>query len=71
MLHYEPVMIMIDTPSLAEVIINVDIRDHKVLESIIIDGDLLFTSKFGFSLCSFLEIKKSYLRLSIQKQIVR
>ena len=35
--HYEPVQITIDAPGLAEVIINVVMRHHKVLESIITD----------------------------------
>ncbi len=46
MVYYEPVKITIDAPSLAKVIINVVVHDYKVLESIVIDRGLLFTSKF-------------------------
>ncbi len=58
MVHYEPVKVMIDVPGLAEIIINVVVRQYGVPESIIMDRDLLFTSKFLSSLCYFLEIKK-------------
>ena len=37
MVHYEPVKIIINAPSLAEVIINVVIRHHGLLDSIITD----------------------------------
>ncbi len=35
--HYKPVKVTIDTPSLAEVIINVAVHHHGVLESIVTD----------------------------------
>ena len=56
--HYVLVKIMIDIPGLVEVIINVVVRYHGVLESIVIDQGLLFTSKFWSLLCYFLGIKK-------------
>ena len=37
MAYYEPVKMMIDTPGLAEVIINVVVWHHKVSESIVTD----------------------------------
>ncbi len=37
MVHYEPVKITIDVPSLAEVIIDVILRHHGVPESIVTD----------------------------------
>lgn len=46
MIPYELVKDMINTPSLVEVIINVIACNHGVPESIIIDQDLLFISKF-------------------------
>ncbi len=46
MVHYEPIKVTIDAPGLAEVIINVVMRYHGVLESIVIDQGLLFTLKF-------------------------
>ncbi len=58
MIHYEPVKVTINAPSLAEVIIDVVIRHHGVLESIVTDRGLLFTSKFWSLLCYFLGIKK-------------
>lgn len=58
MIHYRSVKVMIDAPDLAEVTINMIVRYHGVLESIIIDQGLLFILKFWFSLCYFLKIKK-------------
>ena len=37
MIHYEPVKVMIDTPDLAKVIINMIVRHHAILESIVTD----------------------------------
>ena len=37
MVYYEPVKVTIDTPGLAEVIINVVVCYHRVPESIVID----------------------------------
>ncbi len=37
MVHYEPVKVMIDTPGLAEVIINMVVCHYGVLESIVTD----------------------------------
>ncbi len=58
MVHYEPVKVTIDAPSLAEVMIDVVVRHHGVPESIVTDRGLLFTSKFCSLLCYFLGIKK-------------
>ena len=63
MVYYEPVKVIIDASSLAEVIINVIVYHHKVLELIVIDQSLLFTLKFWFSLCYFLSIKKKFYSL--------
>ena len=46
MVYYVPVKVMIDALSLAEVIINMVVRHHGVLGSIVTDQDLFFTSKF-------------------------
>ena len=56
--HNEPVKIRINAPGLAEVIIDVVVRHHGLLDSIITDRDSLFTSKFWSSLCNFLGIKR-------------
>ncbi len=58
MVHYEPVKVTIDVSGLAEVIINVVVRHHRVPESIVMDQGSLFTSKFWSLLCYFLGIKK-------------
>ena len=58
MIHYEPVKITIDAPGLAKVIIDVVVRHHGLPNSIITDRGSLFTSKFWFSLCYFLGIKR-------------
>ncbi len=49
---------MIDTLSLAEVIINVVVCHHGVPKSIVTDWGSIFTSKFWFLLCYFLSIKR-------------
>ncbi len=58
MVHYESVKVTIDTPGLAEVIIDMVVRHHGVPESIVTDQGLLFTSKFWSLLCYFFGIKK-------------
>ena len=58
MVYYEPVKVTIDTPGLAEVIIDVVVRYHGLLDSIISDRGAIFTSKFWSLLCYFLGIKR-------------
>ncbi len=58
MVHYELVKVTINTPGLAEVIIDVVVRHHGVPESIVTDRASLFTSKFWSLLCYFLGIKR-------------
>ena len=67
MIYYEPVKVMIDTPDLAKVIINIVLLYYKVLKLIVMDQGLLFISKFCSLLCYFLRIKISYLKLFIHK----
>ena len=69
--HYIPVKVMINISDLAKVIINIIVRHHGVLESIVTDQGLLFTFKFWSLLYYFIEIKKSYLQPSILKQMTR
>ncbi len=57
-LHYKPVKVTINTPGLAEVIINVIVHHYGVPKLIVTDQGLLFTSKFRSLLYYFLEIKK-------------
>ncbi len=56
--YYKLVKVTIDAPGLAEMIIDMVIHHHGDLESIVSDRGLLFTSKFWFSLCYFLRIKR-------------
>ena len=46
MVHYKPVKVTIDAPGLAEVIFDVVVWHHSLLNSIVSDKGLLFTSKF-------------------------
>ena len=58
MVYYKPVKVTIDTPGLAKVIIDMVVHYHGIRELIVMDQDLLFTSKFWSCLCYFLGIKK-------------
>ena len=58
MVYYKPVKVTIDAAALAEVIIKVVVRHHSLPESIVSDRGSVFTSKFWFSLCYFLGIKR-------------
>ena len=58
MVHYEPVKITIDALRLAKVIIDVVVWHLGLPDSIISDRGAIFTSKFWFSLCYFLGIKR-------------
>ena len=71
MAYYEPVKITIDVPGPAEVIIDVVIYYHGLLNSIVTDKGSLFTSKFWSLLCYFFDIKKRLFTTYIYKQIAR
>ncbi len=58
MVHYKPIKVTIDVPGLAEIIIEVVMRNHGLPDSIVSDQDLVFTSKFWSLLCYFLGIKR-------------
>ncbi len=58
MVHYKPVEVIIDIAGLAEVIIEVAMRQHGLPDSIMSDCSLVFTLKFWSSLCYFLGIKQ-------------
>ena len=62
MVYYELVKITIDALGLTKVILQVVVRYHGLLDSIITEQGLLFNLKFWSSLCYFLGIKR---RLSI------
>ena len=57
MVYYKPVKVIIDNPSLAEVIIDIVMRHHGLPDSIITDWGSLFTLKFWSLLCYFISIK--------------
>ena len=57
MVHYEQVKVIIIAPELAEVILDMVVWHYNLPDSIVIDQDSLFTSKFWSSLCYFLGIK--------------
>ena len=57
MVHYKPIKVTIDAPSLAEVILDVVVWHHGLSNSIVSDRGSLFTSKFWSSICYFLGIK--------------
>ncbi len=58
MVHYEPVKVTIDTPGLAEVIMEAVVRHHGLPDSIVSNRGSVFTSKFWSSLCYFLGLKR-------------
>ena len=58
MVHYKPVKVTINAPSLTEVIINVVVRHYGLPYSIIINRKSLFILKFWSLLCYFLGIKQ-------------
>ena len=58
MVDYKPVEITIDVQELIEIIIDIIVRYHDLLDAIIIDQNFLFTSKFWILLCYFLKIKR-------------
>ena len=61
MVHYEPVKVTIDTPRLAEVIIDVVVRHHGLPDSIETNGGFFFISQFWLSLYYFLGVKQRLL----------
>ena len=60
MVHYKLVKVTINAPRLAEVIIDVMVRQHSLLASIISDRRAIFTFKFWSLLCYFLDIKRRF-----------
>ena len=74
MVYYVSVQVIIDAPSLVEVIIDVVVRHYGLSDSIITNQELLFTSKFWLLLCYFLDIKQKLSTAfypQIDDQIVR
>ena len=57
MIYYKPVKVTINALGIVEVIIDVVVRHHGLLNTIVTNKGLLFTSKFWSSLCYFLDIK--------------
>lgn len=57
MIYYNLVKVTINIFCFAKVIINIVVRYHSLFDSIVSDYGLVFSSKFCFLLCYFLEIK--------------
>ena len=57
MVNYKPVKITIDAPELAEVIIDMVVRQYELLKSIVTNRGLLFISKLWSLLCIFFDLK--------------
>ena len=58
MIYYQSIQVTIDAPGLAEVILDIVVWYHNLFDSIVSDRGSVFTSKFWFSLCYFLGIKR-------------
>ena len=58
MVYYEPAKATIDAPGLAKVIIDVVVKHHGLLDSIVSDCSSVFISKFWSSLYYFLATKR-------------
>ena len=58
MVYYKPIKITIDAPGLAEVIIDMVVRQYGLPNLIVTNRGSLFISKFWSSLCYFLGIKR-------------
>ena len=58
MVHYKLVKVIINAPGLAEVIIDMVVRHHNLLNSIVTDQGSLFILKFWSLLYYFLGIKR-------------
>ena len=59
--HYKPVKVSIDTPGLAEVIIDVVVWYHGLPNSSVTNKSFFFTWKFWSLLCYFLGVKRRLL----------
>lgn len=62
MVYYKPVKITIDTPRLAEVIIDMVICHYGLLDIIVSDRGSIFISKFWSLFYYFLKIKRRLLK---------
>ena len=58
MVHYKPIMVTINAPGLAKIIINVVVRHYSLADLIVTKRGFFFTSKFLLLLCYFLGIKR-------------
>lgn len=67
MVHYKPVKVLINAPNLAKVIIDIVIKHHGLLNSIVSDWRPVFNFKFRSSLYYFLDIKR-WLSISFYPQ---
>ena len=61
MMYYKSVIVIIDTPELAEVILDVVVSHKSLPDSIMTDRDSFFTTKFWLSLYYFFRVKQRFL----------
>lgn len=71
MVYYKPVRVIIDAPSLAEVIIELVVQHYGFPDSIVSDWDLFFSLKFCYFYIISMESSKDSQPLFICKLIVR
>lgn len=57
MVYYKPIKVTINVAGLAKIIINIVVRHHGLLKSIINDKNSIFILKFWFLLSYFFNIK--------------
>ena len=57
-MHYKPVKVTINASGLIEIIINMVLRHHGLLNFIIIECKAIIMSKFWFLFCSYFNIKR-------------
>ena len=61
MVYYKPVKVTINALAFAEVNMKTIVQYHSLPDLIVSDWGLVFSSKFWFSLCYFLKIKRTLL----------
>lgn len=54
--YYKPVKVIINAPRLVKLIINMIVWHHSLLDLIITDTSLLYTSKLWLLLCYFVKM---------------
>ena len=71
MVHYKPVKITLDAPGLAEVIIDVVVRHHGLLDSIVTNRGSFSPRNSGYCSVTSLALNRNFLLHSTLKLIIR